>query len=418
MWVDHHFRDDHVRSGRGSGLATDVDDRDGQPGRRGKRAGSQTEVPASRIAHRLTMGQGLSSIFHQVHVALTSTAAASRPSMPQRQRRSLCCMSHLSNVWFKVTDLQVTHGRGCRVTTVSGDEYLDFAAGIAVNSTGHAHPKVAAAIGAQAERFIHAQINVFTHDLAEPLAAKLAEITPADDRHVLLRQLRRRDHRGRGQARQAGHEAPEHHRVPGFVPRPHAHGDGDDDIEDRLPRRPRAAAVGRVRQPVPRPDGGRSGRRYRRRAAGLRSAAAGRDRAVRDGGGDHRAGARRGRLHAGAARRSSRASSSAAGGTASSSSPTRCRVASVAPARGSRSSTTTSSPTSSAWRRASLRASRSQRSARARELDDLWPKGSHGGTYGGNPMGCAAALATIEVMSEPGFMENVRRARRAARRRP
>ena len=43
-----------------------------------------------------------------------------------------------------------------------------------------------------------------------------------------------------------------------------------------------------------------------------------------------------------------------------------------------------------------------------RELDDLWPTGSHGGTYGGNPLGCAAALATIEVMSEPGFMDNVR----------
>ena len=42
-----------------------------------------------------------------------------------------------------------------------------------------------------------------------------------------------------------------------------------------------------------------------------------------------------------------------------------------------------------------------------RELDDQWPKGSHGGTYGGNPIGCAAALATIEVMSEPGFLDNV-----------
>src|SRR5215207_3497854 len=88
-------------------------------------------------------------------------------------------MSHLSNVWFKVTDLQVAHGRGCRVTTVDGAEYLDFAAGIAVNSTGHAHPKVAAAIAAQAERFIHAQINVFTHDLAEVLAGRLDAITPA-----------------------------------------------------------------------------------------------------------------------------------------------------------------------------------------------------------------------------------------------
>jgi 4-aminobutyrate aminotransferase-like enzyme len=43
-----------------------------------------------------------------------------------------------------------------------------------------------------------------------------------------------------------------------------------------------------------------------------------------------------------------------------------------------------------------------------RELDDRWPTGSHGGTYGGNPIGCAAALATIEVMSEPGFMDNVK----------
>ena len=87
-------------------------------------------------------------------------------------------MSHLSNVWFKVTDLQVASGRGCRVTTVDGEEYLDFAAGIAVNSTGHCHPKVTRAIAEQAERFIHAQVNVYTHDLLEPLAAKLAELAP------------------------------------------------------------------------------------------------------------------------------------------------------------------------------------------------------------------------------------------------
>ena len=43
-----------------------------------------------------------------------------------------------------------------------------------------------------------------------------------------------------------------------------------------------------------------------------------------------------------------------------------------------------------------------------RELDDQWTTGSHGGTYGGNPIGCAAALATIEVMTEPGFIDNVR----------
>ncbi len=86
--------------------------------------------------------------------------------------------SHTSNVWAKTTDLQVVSGRGCRVVDVNGNEYLDFTAGIAAASTGHCHPKVVQAIADQAARFIHAQQNVYTHDLLEPLAAKLDEISP------------------------------------------------------------------------------------------------------------------------------------------------------------------------------------------------------------------------------------------------
>ena len=41
------------------------------------------------------------------------------------------------------------------------------------------------------------------------------------------------------------------------------------------------------------------------------------------------------------------------------------------------------------------------------ELDDQWPTGSHGGTYGGNAIGCAAALATIDILRAPGFLETV-----------
>jgi 4-aminobutyrate aminotransferase len=85
---------------------------------------------------------------------------------------------HLSDVWFAVTDLQVASGHGSWVTTVDGTEYLDFTSGIAVTSTGHAHPKVARAIAEQAARFVHAQVNVYRHDLLEPLASRLAEITP------------------------------------------------------------------------------------------------------------------------------------------------------------------------------------------------------------------------------------------------
>jgi 4-aminobutyrate aminotransferase len=87
-------------------------------------------------------------------------------------------VSHVSDVWFRVTDLEVASGRGCVVTTTAGEEYLDFTSGIAVTSTGHCHPRVVSAIAEQAGRMIHAQVNVYRHDLLERLAARLAEVCP------------------------------------------------------------------------------------------------------------------------------------------------------------------------------------------------------------------------------------------------
>jgi len=87
--------------------------------------------------------------------------------------------SHTANVWAKTTDLRVVSGHGCHVVDSDGHEYLDFTAGIAAASTGHSHPKVVQAIADQAGRFVHAQQNVYTHDLLEPLADKLNEITPS-----------------------------------------------------------------------------------------------------------------------------------------------------------------------------------------------------------------------------------------------
>ncbi|MEX0768608.1 MAG: aminotransferase class III-fold pyridoxal phosphate-dependent enzyme [Microthrixaceae bacterium] len=86
--------------------------------------------------------------------------------------------SHLAPVWFQVTGLDVVQGNGCWVTTTSGEEYLDFTGGIAVVSTGHCHPHVVEAIREQAGRFIHAQVNCYRHDLLEPLAERLTQITP------------------------------------------------------------------------------------------------------------------------------------------------------------------------------------------------------------------------------------------------
>ena len=316
-------------------------------------------------------------------------------------------MLHLSNVWFKVTDLQVTHGRGCRVTTVSGDEYLDFAAGIAVNSTGHAHPKVAAAIGAQAERFIHAQINVFTHDLAEPLASKLNDITPdtidtfffansgaeiTEAAVKLAKQVTRRPNiivfqgsfHGRTHMAMAMTTSKTGYRA-GHAPLPSgvfvspfpdllaADHDAEVDVAlkafDRLLLAETApsetAAV--IIEPVlgeggymPAPKAFLEGVVERCQRHGILFIAD----EVQSGFG--------------------RTGTWFAVEHYDVEPDILCMAKGIA----------SGFPFSALGTR--------------RELDDQWPKGSHGGTYGGNPMGCAAALATIEVMSEPGFMDNVR----------
>jgi 4-aminobutyrate aminotransferase len=71
------------------------------------------------------------------------------------------------------------HGRGTEVWDVDGNRFLDFAAGIAVNSTGHSHPQVIKAIQDQAEQFIHISSD-FYHETWVRLAEKLDEIAPFD----------------------------------------------------------------------------------------------------------------------------------------------------------------------------------------------------------------------------------------------
>ena len=85
---------------------------------------------------------------------------------------------YLSPVWFHVTDLEVEQGQGCWVFDAQGKKYLDFTAGIAVTSTGHCHPKIVEAIQNQATKFIHAQVNCYSHNLLQPLANALETITP------------------------------------------------------------------------------------------------------------------------------------------------------------------------------------------------------------------------------------------------
>ena len=69
------------------------------------------------------------------------------------------------------------HGHGSEVWDVDGNRFLDFAAGIAVTATGHSHPKVIKAIQEQAEKFLHISSD-FYHEQMITLGEKLNEIAP------------------------------------------------------------------------------------------------------------------------------------------------------------------------------------------------------------------------------------------------
>ncbi|HJY86892.1 MAG TPA: acetyl ornithine aminotransferase family protein [Candidatus Acidoferrales bacterium] len=77
--------------------------------------------------------------------------------------------------------LVARRGRGAMVEDVDGNVFLDFAAGIAVVSTGHCHPEVVAAIQKQAAELIHISGTDFYYPNLIELAQKLAGITPGKE---------------------------------------------------------------------------------------------------------------------------------------------------------------------------------------------------------------------------------------------
>ncbi len=72
------------------------------------------------------------------------------------------------------------HGKGSWLWDVDGNKFLDFMAGIAVNATGHSHPQVVKAIQEQAEKFIHISSDFYHISMIE-LAEKLNEIAPMQE---------------------------------------------------------------------------------------------------------------------------------------------------------------------------------------------------------------------------------------------
>jgi 4-aminobutyrate aminotransferase len=71
----------------------------------------------------------------------------------------------------------MSHGRGTEVWDVDGNRFLDFVAGIAVCSTGHAHPQVVEAIKSAADKFLHVSSD-YWHENMTRLTERLAEVAP------------------------------------------------------------------------------------------------------------------------------------------------------------------------------------------------------------------------------------------------
>jgi len=78
----------------------------------------------------------------------------------------------------RVYPIVPVRGEGCSIEDIDGNVFLDFTAGIAVNSTGHAHPRVSAAIAKQAAELIHFSASDFYLPIYAQAAEKLARIAP------------------------------------------------------------------------------------------------------------------------------------------------------------------------------------------------------------------------------------------------
>ncbi len=90
---------------------------------------------------------------------------------------------YMSPSYTRSYPLVAKRGRGVRIEDVDGNEFLDFAAGIAVCSTGHCHPEVVAAIQAQAAELIHMSGTDFYYEGMVRLAERMSAIAPMKGPH-------------------------------------------------------------------------------------------------------------------------------------------------------------------------------------------------------------------------------------------
>src|SRR6202167_436951 len=106
-------------------------------------------------------------------------------SLPGPKARAAVEADHrlISPSYTRSYPLVAKRGRGLRIEDSDGNEFLDFAAGIAVVSTGHCHPEVVAAIQKQAAELIHISGTDFYYEGLTDLAERLSAVAPMRGPH-------------------------------------------------------------------------------------------------------------------------------------------------------------------------------------------------------------------------------------------
>lgn len=87
---------------------------------------------------------------------------------------------YLSPVLTRATDIVAVSGQGSYLTAADGRRYVDWVQGIAVNALGHCHPRVVRAVTEQATRLLTASFNLVGYEPTGELARRIAEIAPGD----------------------------------------------------------------------------------------------------------------------------------------------------------------------------------------------------------------------------------------------
>src|SRR6266513_6167820 len=116
----------------------------------------------------------------ETKIAEMASSPDIRTPLPGPRAKAIIDRDHsvVSPSYTRSYPLVIARGSGAMVEDVDGNVFLDCAAGIAVNSTGHSHPDVVRAITDQARKFLHMSGTDFYYEPQVRLAEELATIVP------------------------------------------------------------------------------------------------------------------------------------------------------------------------------------------------------------------------------------------------